>query len=97
MYAVRWDEEKIIQGLAVAMCLAMVGVIVFPTIIGNATAVYAYVSGKNMDPYLAYGGLFTGIGLMKLSDFLLLAELAGCATAGVGTAALVVAGIGVIA
>ena len=32
MYAVRWDEEKIIQGLAVAMCLAMVGLAVIPTL-----------------------------------------------------------------
>ncbi len=53
MDAVRRDEEKIIQGLAVAMCLAMVGVVVFPTITGNVTAVYAYVSGKK------YGSIFS--------------------------------------
>jgi len=34
MYAVRrWDEEKIIQGLAVAMCLALLGMAVMPVVL----------------------------------------------------------------
>ena len=43
MYAVRWDEEKIIQGLAVAMCLAMVGLAIIPMAIGSAWAGLGYL------------------------------------------------------
>jgi hypothetical protein len=50
-----------------------------------------------MDPYLASGGLIVGFGFMKMSDVLLIAELAGVATAGIGAAVLVGIGVGILA
>jgi len=38
MYAVRrWDEEAVIKWLAVAMCIAMVGMAVMPVVVGDLT------------------------------------------------------------
>jgi len=40
MYEVgRWNEEKIIQGLAVAMCIAMVGMAVIPVVSVGAVVI----------------------------------------------------------
>jgi len=97
MYAVKNWNEEVMKWLAVGMCLAMVGMAVMQVVVGDATAIYAYYAGENMDPYLASGGLIAGFGLMKASDLLLLAELAGVATAGVGAAVVVGAGVAVIA
>ncbi|WP_202320446.1 hypothetical protein [Archaeoglobus neptunius] len=97
MYEVKDWNEEVMKWLAVGLCLAMVGMAVMPMAVGDATAVYAYYSGEDMNPYLASGGLIAGFGFMKASDLLLVAELAGVATAGVGAAVLVGIGVGVIA
>ena len=97
MYAHVSKEEWLFRGLAIAICLAMVGMAVMPLAVGDATAVYSYIANRNLNPYAASGGLIIGFGLIKASDILYLAELAGVASAGVGAAALVAAGIGVLA
>jgi hypothetical protein len=51
MYAVRrWDEERIIQGLAVGMVLAMVGMAVMPSIAHVNLAIYLKNHATN--PYV---------------------------------------------
>jgi len=68
MYAVRrWDEDTVIKWLAVAMCLAMVGLVVMPAVsirnikAGLALAVYGYRNGNL--PSLAGGLIATGKGI----------------------------------
>ena len=64
MYAVRWDEERIIQGLAIAMVLAMVGAMVMPLGVGDVGAIvwWALDGDKLPHPWdYATGGFATGV------------------------------------
>ena len=37
VYAVKWDEERVIKWLAVGMCLAMAGLVMFGVNVGDAS------------------------------------------------------------
>jgi len=67
-------EEWMWRGVAIAMCLAMVGIAVMPLAVGD---IAAYCAGAGEGPYLSYDLVFTSVGLLKLTDIALLLELAG--------------------
>ncbi len=86
MYAVRrWDEERVIRGLAVAMCLAMIGLAVMP-VIGHFE--YSWVwSAANAAYSAATGNYWLAVGNAVFA----IASLATIATAGATTPLWVVA------
>jgi hypothetical protein len=50
MYAVRrWDEERVIQGLAVLMCLVLLGMTVIPTVTTDLIAHYLETGEVHID------------------------------------------------
>ena len=57
MYAVRLDEERIIQGLAIGMVLGLLAMAVMPVSIGGI-GIYLLTQGKWVE-----GGIATGSGL----------------------------------
>jgi len=61
MDAVRRDEEKIIQGLAVAMCLAMVGMAVMPAFQPPNLAFELYYKHYESIPITATAAAYEGI------------------------------------
>jgi len=91
MYAVRrWDEEKIIQGLAVAMCLAMVGLAVMP--------LYPVAKHSNAGWYLGEIGLLVSVpGAAKGDNFARVGLVASAASMGLALVGLATAtgGIGI--
>ena len=64
MYAVRWDEERIIQGLAAVMCLAMMGMAVMPAVGVTDLAAYLASQGNSVG---AAGSVLAGAGLIRIS------------------------------
>ena len=82
------------RGLAIAMCLAMIGIAVMPLAVGDIAAYYAGTGG---DPYVSYGLVFTSAGLLKLTDAVLLLELAGSTIAFPLTVGLIVGSLAVAA
>jgi hypothetical protein len=104
MYAFgRWDEERVIQGLAVLMCLAMVGLMVMPASIGKLGL---YLASVEHDNTCAGAGLLAGAAMIhggwtaahvafEIAEYLELAGAVGAAT-GVGAACLLI-GIGLFA
>jgi hypothetical protein len=94
MYAVRrWDEERVIQGLAVLMCLAMVGMVVTPIIVGGqdaAAVVAVYLGSKYADAGEVSAGLLLG-GASAIWLGLKAAELSAALALGLG-----VTGVGLV-
>ena len=109
MYAVRrWNEERIIQGLAVAMCLAIVAVPILSSASAEYYLISKYVLSKNPDTSIrddgaaaaTVGSALFGVGVWVLGteaardSMIIFLAGAGVTTAG---AVLIAVGVGLLA
>ena len=91
MYAHVSREEWLFRGLAIAMCLAMVGLTVMPLAVGEGLTALAIYYG---DGSVGVGGAIIGAGLIKIIPELM--EV-GLITSATGVGAVILAGVAIAA